>query len=376
MTSIQPNAPTNTQTIVQPKQPEAKSKEKSSISTGVKVAVGTGLTALAAAGIYIATKGKGGKNVKNLGEEIKSLTQACNHFSKLFEFETPQISESLKEISKLPKKEQIGALQQLKTILDHANVVINHIDLEQKLPKGTKLSLPKGMTTLPDDVRQAYEQKDVIKTGELFKQHLDKLPNTRPAVTKGATVAESIENTFGKGSNIQPHTYDLSKEHSVITIYRDQGGYKDGTVSKEGRYYNDSILNENIPDSKFAIKSNSFSAQGCENIGKGKCDCYDAVLTIDGEKRRIVRIVIPDPVITEDQGRSLWINLLSPNEELTPAQKDFLKLGKNPEKIDVSVFDKLTTVAETRQDMTEGNLYKYLDYDVLLSAIQSMAKQV
>ena len=103
------------------------------------------------------------------------MTQDCNHFSKLFEFETPQINERLKEISQLPKKEKIDALQQLKTILDHANVVRNHIDLEQKLPKGTKLRLPKGMTTLPDDVRQAYEQKDVIKTGELFKQHLDKI---------------------------------------------------------------------------------------------------------------------------------------------------------------------------------------------------------
>ena len=51
-----------------------------------------------------------------------------------------------------------------------------------------------------------------------------------------------------------------------------------------------------------------------------------------------------------------------------------IKLINNPKKVDVPVFDKLTTVAETRQDITEGNLYKYLDYDVLLSAIQSMAK--
>ena len=374
MTSIQPNAPTNPQTIVQPKQPETKQKEKSSISTGVKVAVGAGLTALAAAGIYIATKGKGGKNVS---KEIESLTQLCRNYlsSHKFKFDSPQIGERLEEISKLPKKERLEALRKLHSTLDHTEVVKNYIDLERKLPK--RPNLPKGMTTLPDDVRQAYEQKDVIKTGELFKQHLDKLPNTRPAVTKGATVAESIENTFGKGSNIQPHTYDLSQEHPVITIYRDSGGFKYGIVSKEGRYdscYN--ILNEAIPDSKFALKSANFSSQGCVDFGKGTSHCYDTVLTIDGEKRRVVRISIPDPTTHQGEtGRYLDINLLSQNEELTSAQKDLLKLGKNPEKIDIPVIDKLTTVAETRQDH-DNNLYKYLDYDVLLSSIQSMAKRV
>lgn len=371
MTSIQPNAPINPQTIVQPKQPKAKSKEKSSISTGVKVAVGAGLTALAAAGIYIATKGKGGKNVKNLGKQIESLTQDCNHFSKLFEFETPQIGERLEEISKLPKKEQLGALQQLETILDHANVVRNHIDLEQKLPKGTKLGLPKGMTTLPDDVRQAYEQKDIIKTGELFKQHLDKLPNSRPAVTKGATIAESIENTFGKGSNIQPHTYDLSKESPVIGVYRNCGGYKDGMVGQEGRYFTDTLTQ--VPDQKDIVTSISHGFG--DNSGHGSMSELRALSTnvLENPDRKLVRFVLPDP---NQDDTKIILTVLSPNNEYTPLQKDMIKLMENPKKVDVPVFDKLTTVAETRQDMTEGNLYKYLDFDVLLSSIQSMAKQV
>lgn len=371
MTSIQPNAPINPQTIVQPKQPEAKSKEKSSISTGVKVAVGAGLTALAATGIYIATKGKGGKNVKNLGKQIESLTQDCNHFSKLFEFETPQIGERLEEISQLPKKEKIDALQQLKTILDHANVVRNHIDLEQKLPKGTKLGLPKGMTTLPDDVRQAYEQKDIIKTGELFKQHLDKLPNSRPAVTKGATIAESIENTFGKGSNIQPHTYDLSKESPVIGVYRNCGGYKDGLVGQEGRYFTDTLTQ--VPDQKDIATSISHGFSG--DSGHGSMSELRALSAnvLENPDRKLIRFVLPDP---NQDDTKIILTVLSPNNEYTPLQKDMIKLMENPKKVDASVFDKLTTVAETRQDITEGNLYKYLDFDVLLSSIQSMAKQV
>ena len=368
MTSIQPNAPVNPQTIVQPKQPEAKSKEKSSISTGVKVAVGAGLTALAAAGIYIATKGKGGKNVKNLGKQIESLTQDCNHFSKLFEFETPQIGERLEDISKLPKKDKLDALKQLNTTLEHANKVKDYINLEQK---GHKTRLPKGMTTLPDDVRQAYEQKDVIKTGELFKQHLDKLPNSRPAVTKGATVAESIENTFGKGSNIQPHTYDLSKESPVIGVYRNCGGYKDGMVGQEGRYFTDSLTQ--VPDQKDIVTSISHSFGGDSGHGKiSELKCLDTDI-LENPDRKLVRFVMTDP---NKDDTKIILTVLSPNNEYTPLQKDMIKLINNPKKVDVPVFDKLTTVAETRQDMTEGNLYKYLDYDVLLSAIQSMAKQV
>lgn len=371
MTSIQPNAPINPQTIVQPKQPEAKSKEKSSISTGVKVAVGAGLTALAAAGIYIATKGKGGKNVKNLGKQIESLTQDCNHFSKLFEFETPQIGERLEEISKLPKKDKLDALKQLNTTLEHANKVKDYINLEQK---GHKTRLPKGMTTLPDDVRQAYEQKDVIKTGELFKQHLDKLPNSRPAVTKGATVAESIENTFGKGSNIQPHTYDLSKESPVIGVYRNFGGYKDGMVGQEGRYYQDALTP--IPDQKEIAVSISH-ALGNGDGGYGSLSELRGLdkssIKLENPDRKLVRFILPDE---NKKDTKIVLTVLSPNNEYTPLQKDMIKLINNPKKVDVPVFDKLTTVAETRQDMTEGNLYKYLDYDVLLSAIQSMAKQV
>lgn len=368
MTSIQPNAPVNTQTTIQPKQPETKSKEKSSVSTGVKVAIGAGLTALAAAGIYIATKGKGGKNVKNLGKQIESLTQDCNHFSKLFEFETPQIGERLEEISKLPKKDKLDALKQLNTTLEHANKVKDYINLEQK---GHKTRLPKGMTTLPDDVRQAYEQKDVIKTGELFKQHLDKLPNSRPAVTKGATVAESIENTFGKGSNIQPHTYDLSKESPVIGVYRNFGGYKDGMVGQEGRYFTDPLTQ--VPDQKDIVTSISHGFS--RDSGHGSMSELRALSAnvLENPDRKLVRFVLPDP---NKDDTKIILTVLSPNNEYTPLQKDMIKLINNPKKVDVPVFDKLTTVAETRQDMTEGNLYKYLDYDVLLSAIQSMAKQV
>lgn len=370
MTSIQPNAPINPQTIVQPKQPEAKSKEKSSISTGVKVAVGAGLTALAAAGIYIATKGKGGKNVKNLGEQIEFLTQECSRYlsSHKFNFDSPQIGERLEEISKLPKKERLEALRKLHSTLEHTNVVKDYIDLERRLPKSPRL--PKGMTTLPDDVRQAYEQKDIIKTGELFKQHLDKLPNTRPAVTKGATVAESIENTFGKGSNIQPHTYDLSKESPVIGVYRNSEGFKDGFVGQEGVYCESSLITDLIPDHDDIITSlgHGFNNKGTSAYGR-IADLAAVERDFENADRKLVQFKMPDP-----EGLVMTISILSPNNKYTPLQKDMIKLIENPEKIDNSVFEKITRVKDPLKK--ESNQYKYLDYDVLLSAIQSMAKQV
>lgn len=370
MTSIQPNVPTNPQTIVQPKQPETKQKEKSLISTGVKVAVGAGLTALAAAGIYIATKGKGGKNVKDLGKQIDSLTKECSNYlhNHRFEFESPQVGKRLEEISQLPKKERLEALRKLHSTLEHTEVVKNYIDLERTLPKSP--SLPKGMTTLPDDVRQAYEQKDVIKTGELFKQHLDKLPNTRPAVTKGATVAESIENTFGKGSNIQPHTYDLSKESPVIGVYRNSEGYKDGLVGQEGIYFESSLITDLIPDHDVIITSlgHGFNNKGTSAYGR-IADLATVERDFENADRKLVQFKMPDP-----EGLVMKISILSPNNKYTPLQKDMIKLIENPEKIDNSVFEKITRVKDPLKK--ESNLYKYLDYDVLLSAIQSMAKQV
>lgn len=367
MTSIQPNVPINTQTTIQSKQAEAKPKEKSSFGTGAKIALGASLTALAATGIYLATKGRGGKNVKNvknLSNKIESLTQSCKSFSKRFGFETPQIGERLEEISQLPKKEKVGALKQLKKTLDHAEAVKWHIEGQS--------GLPKGMKTLPDDVRQAYEAKDVLKTGELFQQHLDKLPNARPAVTKGATVAETIENTFGKGSNIQPHTYDLSKESPVIGVYRNAGGYKDGLVGQEGRFFNDNLTGYNIPDQKDIAASISH-ALGNGDGGYGSLSELRGIDTdlLENPDRKLVRFILPDE---KQKSTKIFLTVLSPNNEYTPLQKDMIKLMENPEKINKSVFDKLTTVGESVQDMNEGNFYKYLDYDVLLSAIQTMAK--
>ena len=66
--------------IQQSKQPEKKTDEKSKFltPTQTKVAVGTALTALAAVGIYLATKGKGAKVAQ---ETVTNSTQTAQEFA-------------------------------------------------------------------------------------------------------------------------------------------------------------------------------------------------------------------------------------------------------------------------------------------------------
>lgn len=73
------------------------------------------------------------------------------------------------------------------------------------------------------------------------------------------------------------------------------------------------------------------------------------------------------------------IAVVSPNGKLTPVQKDILKLAETPEKIDISVIDKLLEFKNAHN--ADGSLivenigkFKNLDYDLILSALQSMLK--
>ncbi len=52
---------------------------------------------------------------------------------------------------------------------------------------------------------------------------------------------------------------------------------------------------------------------------------------------------------------------------MTQFQKDLLSLADNPEKFDADIIEKITRKA--------GFDVEYLDYDLMLSAIQSMAQK-
>ena len=128
------------------KQPEKKTDEKSKSSTSTKtlVAVGTGLAALAAVGIYLATKGKGAKatqkavtetvhNTQETASTVKEMTvdvfkQAGNKFNKgkavtnTGEAFTGNITHQTKDGKKIVMEYKNGILQK-STKYDGENVL-------------------------------------------------------------------------------------------------------------------------------------------------------------------------------------------------------------------------------------------------------------
>lgn len=211
----------------------------------------------------------------------------------------------------------------------------------------------------------------------------EKLKNlkTQKSVNAGETVAETIENILGKNSSIKPHSYDTSLEFHTIPCYRNFGGYKDGWVTKAGIIED---FNENIPNARLI----SSSITHCQNL-KLICSTKKHGINIykgfvEGTKNRVVRFEMDDPscCINETPTKVIF-SIISPNSKYTPVQQDLIKLSENPKKIDVSVFD---IIFKFKNDIRDGRVisredilkyygkYENLDYDLILSAIQSMVK--
>lgn len=368
--SFAANQNTNLNTIQNNPEPHSPNEEKKGTNKKtIVVASVAGAAAIAATTFAIISVQK---NAKALQEVIQGLTKKCKNTLSVIEnhFGSEQVTAKLAEIAKLPKKEQQQALNELSSNLYYAQKVHNHVI---KNPGGH--SLPKGMKVLPEDVKAAYEAKDAIKTGELLKAHVNKLSNTHKATNAGATISESIEKILGKDSKIEPHTYDLSKESPVIGVYRNCGGYKDGRVGKDGVYY----LDGTIPDEGDICASIAHGLNGGRGgngikVSHGNMSELNSInkSELANPDRKVVRLEVDD--INAQGNTPFIITVLSQGKEYTPLQKDLIKLAENPEKVDISVFEKITRFADSLEDIRANDVYKNLDYDVLLSAIQSMVK--
>jgi hypothetical protein len=229
-------------------------------------------------------------------------------------------------------------------------------------------------------VRKKLNNKTITKTAEEIAEQL-KAFKTEKSEKVGATVEETIANVFGKDSGITPHTYDTSKEFHTITVYRNQGGYKDGWVNKNGIVSGCRGKWRDYPDYTAVTQSittvenleTAVSVKGI-TIQKG---------TIKGTKNKVVRLEIADPSVDDRCNTYIILSFISPNNRYTPAQKDLLKLAENPKKINTEIIDTLTRFKiDTRYDrnythdemIKKAGRYANLDYDLILSAIQSMAK--
>ena len=350
---------------------KTQSQDKHGMSAAQKTLLGLGALATLTIGGLLVKKHFDLKTVKKLAAHRKNVIQNengkyCDLYKK---FDTKPLTEKLDEISKLPQKEQLNALENLNSQLEFVQQIDNKLT-------GKWHYLPKRMK-IPAEVQKAYEEGDFLKAGELMQKYAAGLPNTRIPKIHGKTVDETIKNVFGDNPQIKAHTYDLTKESPVIDVQRyGIRGYQEGFAGKEGTYFADKWTK--IPDFKYLSKA-ICDPQGVyskyHKLNGGVLS--EGVIKIDGKSRKVLRLSMPDNQSSYDDVVTN-IAILSPNNKYTPVQEDLLKLAANPEKFNAKILDKITLRAGRSdviaKDPDAINQYVNLDYDLLLSAIQSMVK--
>lgn len=290
-------------------------------------------------------------NAKQLTKEIerrkKLLTnmvesqKPCEDFCKIF---NPELLQGhIDEASKLGKKEQLARLKEIsKTISSDRGFEMGLTSNSSYLKIDTK--------KLPQEVQDAIASKDQFKATKAYLKYCDNL--FTPAKTKGQTVEEAISTVLGKDSTVKPHTYDVSKEADrIATAQYGAGGYKDITVLSDDTIASQ-LNHKNIVSLYSNMPKPADSANACITNG-----------VVDGK-----------PVVTlsyraSNRGDAFnGIHLMSPNSEMTPAQKDLLKLKESAKDLDISQFQRTTAPVDSN--------YSQTDYNVILSVIQDMASKV
>lgn len=217
--------------------------------------------------------------------------------------------------------------------------------------------------------KKALNTRMFKKLFEQDKKLIDNLP-VRTDSFKGNSIQERIQNILGKDSKISPHNYDLSKEYPAMRVYRDQGGYKDGMVIPKGIVELEKVTSKDVPSYTSSAISNAVD------------DATNRIYNLKEEKRLVSSFRFNDPRDIDNTGRMVIFNIFSRDGALTPAQRDFERIKANPklraeaEKL----FDELLKFKKGNDEngkLIFENLgkYEHLDYDVILSVIQSLAKK-
>ena len=267
------------------------------------------------------------------------------------------------------------------------NNMTSEINTHEKKGKGTKALIGAGLLSLAA-VGVYLATKKPVK----FDKPLSEYTLTqKPAKVKnaGATVQEIIENVFGKSeTKIKPHTYDLSKEFDTITTFKNNGGYKSAWATKEGTLQPSQVTSKLCVN---GVRERSITNRPTTRGGKvkhfGNKDFDVCVGYVPEYNNKIVSLELPD----DAKGNTkIMLNFISPNSKLTPLQRDVLKLAKNADTVSKEAKAKFDSIMEWRLDAwqrqgkswtTEEMLENYskydsLDYDLILSTIQSLAKGI
>ncbi|MCM1265111.1 MAG: hypothetical protein NC200_02840 [Candidatus Gastranaerophilales bacterium] len=335
-------------TQVAPKKEEAPKEDKKGI--GKKVALISGSAAIAATvigGILY----KKSANTKALTKEIESFKKMlngsvesqrpCEEFCEIF---NPEILQGhIDDAAKLPKKEQLARLKEMSSILYSDRGF--ETGLTHNIP-----SLKIDRAALPKEVQDAIATKDQLKATEAYINYCDNL--FHKSKTAGSTIQESVTNVFGKETSVKPHTYDLTKEADrIATVQYGADGYCNITVTSENTIA-DKRNWKNIIQLDSSMKSPSLE----ENA------------LIVSEMRDGKQVVTISYKSGNREDALNAIELISPNAELTPAQKDLLKLKDKAAGMDIADLQKATMP-------TDGS-YGQTNFDAILSCIQTMASKV
>lgn len=328
---------------------------KKPMSTTTKAMLGaTALAATVVAGLLV-HKGIQVNKLNKLINELKSSLQnrirlngINDHSGRSLNdlFDNEILQKHIDDAAKLPKNEQIAKLRELSIINDPRQI-------------------PSDISVLPREIQEAVASKDQFKAMKAYTQYCDTLFDK--SKTAGATVAESIENVFGKNSGIRPHTYNPADEAEYICGYIDKGGYKDLAINAQNQIAQDTNHSSlRIIDPHVKFDAGHVFTEGSiiqKAIYNGKT---------------YVKINIPN-------GRSGdYLLFVSKNgKELTPVQKDLLSLqGKLTEK-DLKLFEEmLSNYGPDRQpivltkDFKDGyNHLSMLNYETILSTIQTLVEK-
>lgn len=331
--------------------------EKKKVSTTTKTLIGASALAAAVVGGLLVHKGIQTSKLNKVVNELKSglldrirLNGITNPKGKSMNqlFDNNILQKHINDAAKLPKKEQISRLKELSIVNDGRQV-------------------PFDTSHLPKEVQDAIASKDQFKAMKAYTEYCDTL--FHKSKTAGATVQESIENIFGKGSKIKPHTYNPADEAQYIGGYIDMGGYKDLAINSQNQIahgLNHSALSV-IDPSVISNAGKIFTESG-------------AIQKAVYNGRTYVRINIPN-----GKTGNCLLFVSKDGKNLTPVQKDLLSLKDKLSKKELALFEKMLSnrrpdesmIVEQKDIMKGGkdSPLGFVNYDVTLSTIQTLAEK-
>lgn len=345
---------------------DAKPKtEDKGISNAMKAGIGVGaLAVVALAGMAIRGKIKSNQvkqlnELKGSAERIENVIRdtLAHQDEKTKALFNPELMEGhIEDAKKLPLKEQV---KELKKIKRYSNFDYSYFD---EPLAGRKIIFEWQRPPKPS--KEILDTKDqYLIADEYYKLRQNRLFDSK---TQGKTIQETVENVFGKGTEIKPHTYDLSKEADLIGTQETIGGYKPFVANKDGKYH--FVMNgsdkkyqwSGYSDNRFSIRSDVLEQQGY------------GIAVQKSEGKPVVFMDVYDENI-KTSNRSMY--LFSPNSEMTPMQKDLLSLNGKLTPEDINVYKDIFGKGNNRNIDNPLALSGDRNYDGIASFVQSMAEK-